>query len=101
MTTVVQTETITVSQSAVVVKEVPSSAVVSTVDVERIVAKVSEGNVIVTGVIGPATSRSISASSDIVLTELEDGATLVYSAQTSRWHATTKLEKQVISGGFF
>jgi hypothetical protein len=48
-----------------------------------------------------AEANRINSMSDVDITELGDGSVLVYSNDTSKWVATTKLEKQLMNGGFF
>lgn len=70
--------------------------------VERVVETNIEGTVIVTGMMGPpGVSSSISQSSDVDLTGLTNGATLVYSSGVQKWQATNQLDNQIMNGGFF
>lgn len=58
--------------------------------------------VIAGGIIGPrGPSSTISESSDVDVTNLQDGSTLVYDTAAGKWQATKLLEKQVINAGFF
>lgn len=59
------------------------------------------------GEMGPPGPAGISGATilnealDIDRTFLTDGATLVYNALSSKWHATTLLDSQVLDGGRF
>ncbi len=44
---------------------------------------------------------SISTAPDVDLTNLTNGAVLVYQENTAKWQATKTLENQVMNGGFF
>lgn len=44
---------------------------------------------------------SINSLSDVDLTDLRDGAVLVYKADTAKWRATDTLEQQIVEGGHF
>lgn len=46
-------------------------------------------------------SNAINTAPDIDVTNLRDGSVLVYAGQTSKWTATTTLEKQNVEGGHF
>lgn len=68
---------------------------------------VSEGtkqpSVVVTGVMGPPGSANVRMNMirDVDMTQLENGAVLVYNASTSKWYATNLLDHQVIESGQF
>lgn len=99
MTTTVDTVQLTQTQTVVVQDFYPES--VSLTQTERVVERQEEGTVVVTGVLAPLSSSTISGAGDIDLTGLTDGATLVYQQNISKWLATNLLEKQVMNGGFF
>lgn len=101
MTTDVLVDTVAIDNTSIVVTSNEYNQPVSIVETERIVAKVSEGHVVVTGMLGIPAARSIGASTDVNISNLEDGSVLVYSADTHMWVATRSLEKQNITGGFF
>ncbi len=68
-----------------------------------VVTRVSETSTIIAGgIMGPpGLSKSFSESSEVDLTNLQDGSTLIYSTSSGKWQASTLLEKQVINAGFF
>ena len=68
---------------------------------DTVVVHDDKGTVVVTGMIGPPGASKINTMDDIDLTNLADGATLVYAQNTAKWQATNLLEKQVMNGGFF
>jgi len=74
---------------------------VALVETERVVVSAETGTVVVAGVLGPPGENKISESGDVDLTELTDGATLVYTTSTSKWTATNKLDRQIVECGQF
>lgn len=73
---------------------------VTLVSTERVVVETPSTSHVITGGLLPL-SNSISASTDVDLSNLSDGSVLVYQQNTGRWQATTLLEKQTVNGGFF
>lgn len=57
--------------------------------------------VVVTGLLGPKSELRLGLADDVDFSGLIDGAVLVYSSNTSKWHATEKLNKQAIDCGEF
>ena len=72
---------------------------------EVVVVTTDTTGVVVTGIMGPpgapGETGKISEASDIDKTNLVDGATLVYSANTAKWVATRLLENQILEAGQF
>ena len=67
-----------------------------------VVQNIESTTVVVGGIMGPpGVSATVSASSDVDITNLQDGSVLVYSSNDAKWQATQLLEKQVINAGFF
>lgn len=56
---------------------------------------------IVTGIMGPPGSSSLSQLTDIDRTNLVSGATLVYDEAFSLWVATKLLDNQILEAGQF
>lgn len=77
--------------------------VVETIEAPSVVVTeaIDKPTIVVTGMIGPKGSSKISDSTDIDLTNLVNGATLVYSDSVQKWQATNLLENQIMNGGFF
>ena len=50
---------------------------------------------------GPAGVTNISQAADVDVTNVSDGAILVYASTSSKWTATTALEKQAVEGGHY
>ena len=50
---------------------------------------------------GPAGVTNISQATDVDVTNVSDGAVLVYASNSSKWTATTTLEKQAVEGGHY
>lgn len=44
-------------------------------------------------------ANEVSKLRDVDLTNLQDGSLLIYSSSSSKWEASTLLEKQVVEGG--
>lgn len=68
------------------------------------VKQTNKKEVVTVGIQGPTGATgvtSVSAASDVDVTNLKDGSVLVYSAQDSKWTATDKLEKQILDAGQF
>lgn len=57
--------------------------------------------VVLTGIMGPPGASSITDMQDLDKTELTDGATLVYKANTATWRTTNKLDNQILEAGQF
>lgn len=70
-------------------------------DQDSVVVENSVGTVVVTGIIGPPGSTTITGADDLDISQLTDGALLVYNAQTGLWKATNKLENQILEAGQF
>jgi hypothetical protein len=66
-----------------------------------VVTPQNTGTLVITGVMGPPGSTSINNATDVDVSQLTDGSTLVYLQSAAKWQATTLLEKQVMNGGFF
>ena len=49
--------------------------------------------VVVSGMIGPSPTTTLTGLSDIDITHLEAGSLLVYNANTQKWTATNTLEQ--------
>lgn len=47
------------------------------------------------------TSREINKLDDIDVGNLEDGSVLIYSTSSSKWEASTTLDKQSVEGGYY
>lgn len=97
MTAVVDTVNLTSTETVVVQDFYPES--VSLLQTERIVERQQESTVVVTGVLAPVGVNTINTSDDVDLSQLTDGATLVYSTPTNKWIATNLLDKQVVESG--
>jgi hypothetical protein len=91
------TETAVVSQDA-------NQQTIAVSDTETIVVSQDTGYVVVTGIMGPPGlpgPSSLSDLSDIDKTQLVNGATLVYNANSAVWKATNKLDNQILEAGQF
>lgn len=68
--------------------------------------KVNQGTsqVVSVGIQGPMGAdgiTSISQANDVDMSTLTDGSVLVYETNSSKWVATTRLEKQTVDCGQF
>lgn len=68
---------------------------------EVVVVNTDTTGIVITGIMGPPGFTSITNASDIDKTELTDGATLVYKADTAIWRATNRLDSQILEAGQF
>jgi phage baseplate assembly protein gpV len=57
--------------------------------------------VITSGMIQPISASSITNSTDVDMSNLQDGGVLVYDSATQKWTATNKFEKQIFEAGQF
>lgn len=69
--------------------------------IETIVVETPQETIVLTGMIGPPGTSNISAASDVDLTDLTDGAALIYKSDTARWRATKLLDSQILEAGQF
>jgi hypothetical protein len=99
MTAVVDTVQLTRTETVVVQDFYPES--VSLTHTERVVERTEDSRVVVTGVLAPVGQTTVTGAADVDLSNLSDGAVLVYQANTAKWQATRMLENQVMNGGFF
>lgn len=67
----------------------------------RVVDGALQSRIIISGMIGPAFNgvTTFASLSDIDLTQLAPGSTLVYNSATQKWTATTLLDKQIVESG--
>jgi hypothetical protein len=49
----------------------------------------------------PPAVNSLTASSDVDISGLQDGGVLVYNTATNKWTATNLLDKQIFEAGQF
>ena len=68
---------------------------------EVVVVNTETSGIVVTGIMGPPGTTTISGLTDIDRTDLTDGATLVYKASNAVWKATNKLDNQILEAGQF
>jgi hypothetical protein len=83
---------------------IASTQTVTSTSIETVTVVQEQQNpvIVVGGIMGPpGPSSTVSNSSDVDITTLQDGSMLVYNAADSKWQATKLLEKQVINAGFF
>jgi hypothetical protein len=70
-------------------------------DSETVVVSQDTGTIVVTGIMGPPGASTLSELSDVDKTQLVNGATLVYNANSAIWKATNKLDNQILEAGQF
>lgn len=70
-------------------------------DQNTVISTAENTTVVVTGIMGPPGASSISALEDVDKSELVDGATLIYRANTATWKATNRLDNQILEAGQF
>lgn len=66
-----------------------------------VVANIKTTQVVTSGLMPPAAVASISGSSDVDLSNLQNGGLLVYDSTTQKWVATNLLEQQIFEAGQF
>lgn len=66
-----------------------------------VVVQSNTAQVIVTGIMGPPGTNSLSGLLDVDLSEVSKGSVLVYAPQTQKWTSTKLLEEQTIECGQF
>lgn len=74
---------------------------VNVTQTERVLERNIETTVVVTGILAPISATTISGSSDVNISQLTNGALLVYQENIATWIATKTLEDQIMNGGFF
>lgn len=85
-----------------VVTENINTVVVEDSKPQNVIVDNSNPQVIVTGLLGPQGPRGTSAImqlDDVDLTQLSNGAILVYNDQTQKFAATTLLDQQIFESG--
>lgn len=65
----------------------------------QVVVKVDQPQIIVTGMMGPGGVSSLQGLQDVDLTNLINGALLVYNINNQKWTATNLLEQQIVESG--
>lgn len=68
---------------------------------KTVVANIENTKVVTSGMMPPNMVGSITNSSDINISQLQDGGVLVYNAATNKWVATNLLDKQIFEAGQF
>lgn len=85
----------------VVVTQSGNTQVVQDQRINRVVTDDKPARVITSGMVPPPMVVNISNSSDIDITDLQEGSLLVYNTVTNKWTATNTLENVVIESGQF
>jgi hypothetical protein len=65
----------------------------------QVVVQIDQPHVIVTGMMGPGGVSSLQGLQDVDLTNLINGALLVYNTSNQKWTATNLLEQQIVESG--
>lgn len=85
----------------VVVTQSSDTSVVQEQIVNRVVTDDKPARIITSGMMPPPAVNSIMSSSDVNISQLQDGGILVYNSATNMWTATNLLNKQTIEAGQF
>lgn len=85
----------------VVVTQANDSFVIQQQRVQNVVIDDKRVTVVVTGQMPPANIASISALTDVDLSQLQNGSVLIYNSDTQKWTATNTLDKQIFEAGQF
>ena len=95
-------ETVVISDTeSTVVSQDGGYQTITVSDTETMVVSQNTGTVVITGIMGPPGASSLSELTDIDKTQLVNGATLVYNANSAIWKATNKLDNQILEAGQF
>ncbi len=68
---------------------------------KTVVANVEVTRVVTSGMMPPNMVGTLTNSSDVDVSALQDGGILIYNATTNKWTATNLLEKQIFEAGQF
>jgi hypothetical protein len=68
---------------------------------KTVVANVEVTKVVTSGMMPPNMVGTLTNSSDVDVSALQDGGILIYNATTNKWTATNLLEKQIFEAGQF
>jgi len=68
---------------------------------KTVVANVEVTQVVTSGMMPPNMVGTLTNSSDVDVSALQDGGILIYNATTNKWTATNLLEKQIFEAGQF
>mgnify|MGYP000131501057 CR=1 FL=1 len=85
----------------IVVTSSNNTAVTSNPAINQVVTGDNSSTVIITGMMGPAVTPSITQANDIDITNLQNGSMLVYNVSTNKWVSTRLLDQQTIEAGQF
>lgn len=85
----------------VIVTQSNNTSVVQEQLVNRVVIDDKPARIITSGMLPPPAVNSLMASSDVDLSQLQDGGMLVYNIATNKWTATNLLDKQIFEAGQF
>lgn len=85
--------------SEVIVTESNNTAIVQQPQVFNVVVDESKSTVIVTGMMPPPVVGSLTTSTDVNLTQLQQGGILTYDTTTGSWVATNAPTSLVMDGG--
>jgi hypothetical protein len=85
----------------VIVTQSGDTSVVQGQVVNRVVIDDKPARIITSGMMPPPAVNSLTASSDVDISGLQDGGVLVYNTATNKWTATNLLDKQIFEAGQF
>ena len=85
----------------VVVTQSGDTSVIQEQIVNRVVTDDKPARIITSGMMPPPAVNSLTASSDVDISGLQDGGVLVYNTATNKWTATNLLDKQIFEAGQF
>ena len=85
----------------VVVTQSGNTQVVQDQRINRVVTDDKPARVITSGMVPPPMVVNISNSSDIDITNRQEGSLLVYNTVTNKWTATNTLDNVIIESGQF
>jgi hypothetical protein len=85
----------------VIVTQSGDTSVVQGQVVNRVVIDDKPARIITSGMLPPPAVNSLMNSTDVDVTQLQDGGVLVYNTATQMWKATNLFDKQIFEAGQF
>lgn len=85
----------------VIVTQSGDTSVVQEQVVNIVVTDDKPARIITSGMLPPPAVNSLMNSTDVDVTQLQDGGVLVYNTATQMWKATNLFDKQIFEAGQF
>lgn len=82
-----------------VVTQSGQTSIVQDQKIQQVIVEDKFSTIVTSPLIVPPLVNSLSSSSDVDLTQLQNGGVLVYNSTTNKWIATNLLENQIFESG--